>query len=340
MSNAEKKAAGRPKAKPSELCLRRIGKHFEAADQLLSNFQDADAELRESGYGKQPFNSYVKSLQEKLAMYEAYIELLSIYADDAGYEIDTAIKVSDEDKERPWSKLKETYRDSNGEKLSLNDEFKERRIAFDGSRKAYNKSYPFIDWCAFWFESEINAAKRLASQAIMSFDLMNVNYLTLDESLTTNEARKGRNTFINKQGKNIRDTYALQHSNIIRHKNRLRKAAEQIGIFEEEVSLESLQEKEQNGDKAEVKKAKQAIKLAKKIEDMEAKLYKDLENEPKSIQIKFDITLTRKERLRLVRLNDKITPMQKVQIANLDKKLELLKAELEEEERETEKKTA
>ncbi len=331
MSNQNPKSAGRPKAKPSELCLRRIGKHFEAADQLLATFQNAKAELRDSGYGKQPFNSYVKSLQERVAMYNAYLELLSIYADDAGYEINTDTTLSDEDKERPWNKLKEHFRDKDDQKLSLKDELKERRKVFDGSQRAYNKSYPYIEWSGFWFEAEINAAQRLASQAIMSFDLMGVNYLTLDQCLSTAEAKKGRDTFINKKGKNVRDEFALQHSNIIRHKNRLRKAAEALELDSENVDKDTFSDLVASLDKVVAKKAKQAERLALKIEKMESELEQKLKSSPKEAQIKFQITLAKKERLPLVKLQNgnKITPIQRVQLANIEKKIDTLKEDLE-----------
>lgn len=324
------KGAGRPKASPNELRLRRIGKHFEAADQLLTEHKGDNDVKRKKGGGKQPFNAYVKSLQEKLAMYKAYLEMVASFAEKAGYEVDTDIVIEDEDKERPWSKLKTHFRDADDNKLSLKNELKERRTVFDGSRDDYNKSYPYNEWNGFWLEAELNAAERLASSAIMSFDMMGINYMTLDECLATTEAKKGRETFVNKKGKNKSNKFTQMHASIVRHTTRLRKAVAEMGLELEDLTSEVINEWVESDDKSVSKKGRQIQKLRNKIKSMEDELSTALSEAPEDEQVKFDIAMAKKEKLPLVKLKNanKITPIQRVKLANLDKEIEALKETL------------
>lgn len=324
------KGAGRPKASPTELRLRRIGKHFEAADQFLLEYQENTDNRRQKGGGKQPFNAYIKSLQEKLAMYKAYLEMVASFADKAGYEVDTDIVIEDQDKERPWDKLKQHFRDANDNALSLKDELKERRIAFDGSRTQYNKSYPYNEWNGFWLEAELNAAERLASSAIMSFDMMGISYMTIDECLASTEAKKGRKTFVNKQGKNTNNEHTQLHASIVRHTTRLKNALDEFEMSLEDATVQAVRGLIASKDKSTSKKGKQIFKLKSKIQSMEDELTRMLAESSEADQVRFDIAMAKKERLPLVKLENanKITPIQRIKLAKLDQEIESLRETL------------
>jgi hypothetical protein len=330
MNTAPAKRSGRPKVSPSELCLRRIGKSFEAADQLLTVYQSGENVVRDKGRGKQPFNSYIKSLQEKVAMYKSYLELLFIQADSAGYEFDVEINITEDDKEKPWKKLKSFYRDANNESLSLEKEFAERQKVFSGSREDYNKDYPYIEWCGFWFESELNAAQRISGQAIMSFDLLGVDFISLDDALSSEQAKKGRQTFVNKQGKNKKDIFAAMHSKIVRYKNRLRQTLEEIGYTPEEfdkLDIADIIVSDKSGD---TKKLKSASNLHTKIEVMENDLNNALLSASREDALNFKLSMTKKKLLPLTKKANAgtITPLEKIKAANIKKEIADIRLEV------------
>ncbi len=331
VSVTAKKGAGRPKSSPKELHLRRIGKYFESSQQLLSAHKSSPSSLREKGRGKQPFNNYVKALQESVAMYHSYLGLLALEVDEAGYEMDMSVSLIDSDMEAPWAKLKTHYRDTNDQALSLNKEFAERRLVFASNKEEYNSNYPFIEWCGFWFESELNAAKRVTTQAIMSFDFLAIPFLSLDEALVTQEAKKGRDTFKNKQGVNKKDKLAEMHSKIIRYQNRLRKALAEIGLEPQAFDYVDVTEELNVLSKENGIKLIRAHKLHTQISKMKDELNLALIKSNKVDALKFKLTLAKKKRLPLTKKSNAkgLTAEEEKIVSSLDSEINALKSEIE-----------
>jgi hypothetical protein len=232
--------------------------------------------------------------------------------------------------EAPWKKLRTHYRDLEGKSLSLEKEFEERREVFSGNCESYNKKYPYIEWNGFWLESEINAAQRLSSQAIMSFDMLNVEFTTLDEALLSKQARKGRETFLNKKGKNKKGILSEMHSKIVRYKNRLRKAIEELGYTEDEFKALDITSIVANGRSVHAKKVQSANKLNTTIEIMEDQLNSELLNANPEQALSFKLSMAKKKLLPLTKKKNKgqITPLEEVKMANISKEIDDLSAQL------------
>jgi len=337
MNVAKKQTAGRPPLAPSALKLRRMGKHFAKAKQLMDEYNNSGTEIRESGRGKQPFNSYIKSLQSSIGLYKEYLELLAIYADQAGLELNATYSITDEDKEKPWAKLKETYRDKDNNKLPLKAEFKERIKVFTANHKAYNKDYPYLDWSTFWFESEYNAIQRVAHQACLNFEFMDAKYQTMDQALRSKEALKGRNTYANKLGANSQSELLELHAKIVRYSNRLRNSLKSTSIEMSDLNNKSLIKK-LLGDK----KIASVAKLHNKIETMELQLGGMLLNSSALEMKSFDLSIAKKERLPFIKKLNKgtITPIEKIALKNIDTKIESIRSEISELENQSKKKVA
>lgn len=316
-----RKGAGRPKADPKALLMRRIGKHFYASELLHSAHRKSETSIRESGRGKQPFNNLIKSLQETISMYHEYFALMTLSAKQAGYDIDLAYSTVESDMQKAWAKLKLSYRSDND--MALTDEHEAtvfEKIA-SGSRDKYDAHYPFLDWNEFWFKAEIKALERTTDNAIKSFASIDVEIKTLNEVLSSSEAIKGRKTFKNKQHKNEQSELLVDHSRLIRFNTRLRNLVSSVDESIEDILSGRISFSQ---DKEHSVKIKSIISLQKKIIEMTMSLNQKVQKSSLPEQYAFKIAMLKKDKLPLTRKASKqaLTQEEDQTIADLNKEIE------------------